>query len=147
MAHPRRALCTLAAVAAALLASAHVLAAQRDSDDKKPSLSLKATPPLGFSPLRVQAVVEVRGGSDDYADFYCAGTEWDWGDGTVSESSSDCDPYQPGKSTIKRRFSADHVFRQQGSQKIVFRLKQKNKVVGSATVNIQVRSGADEYDR
>src|SRR6266542_4308840 len=140
MAHPRRALCTLAAVAAALLASAHVLAAQRDSDDKKPSLSLKATPPLGFSPLRVQAVVEVRGGSDDYADFYCAGTEWDWGDGTVSESSSDCDPYQPGKSTIKRRFSADHVFRQQGSQKIVFRLKQKNKVVGSATVNIQVRS-------
>jgi hypothetical protein len=147
MAHLRRAGCTLAAVAAALLASAHATAAQRDSDDKKPSLSLKATPPLGFSPLRVHAVAEVRGGKDDDADFYCAGTEWDWGDGTVSESSSDCDPYQPGKSTIKRTFSNDHVFRQSGEHKILFRLKQKTKVVGSATVSIQVRAGSDEFDR
>jgi hypothetical protein len=148
MAHPRRAFCTLAAIAAALLASTPATTAQqRDSDDKKPSLSLKVTPPLGFSPLRVRAVIEVRGGRDDDSDFYCAGTEWDWGDGTVSESSSDCDPYEAGKSTIKRRFSADHVFRQQGSSKIVFRLKQKTKVVGSATATIQVRAGQDEFDR
>jgi hypothetical protein len=39
------------------------------------------------------------------------------------------------------------VFRQQGSHKIVFRLKQKNKVVGSATASIQVRAGSDEFDR
>lgn len=148
MAHPRQAFCTLAAIAAALLASPHATTAQqRDSDDKKPSLSLKVTPPLGFSPLRVRAVIDVRGGRDDDSDFYCAGTEWDWGDGTVSESSSDCDPYEAGKSTIKRRFSADHVFRQQGSSKIVFRLKQKAKVVGSATATIQVRAGQDEFDR
>jgi hypothetical protein len=147
MAHSRRALCTLAAIAAALLASAHAGAAQRDSDDKKPSLSLKATPPVGFSPLTVHAVVEVRGGTDDYADFYCAGTEWDWGDGTVSENSSDCDPYEAGKSTIRRRFAADHVFRQGGGHRVVFRLKQKSKVVASATVNIQVRAGTNEYDR
>ncbi len=148
MAHPRRAFCTLAAVAAALLASTHATTAQqRDSDDKKPSLSLKLTPPLGFSPLRVRAVVDVKGGTDDYAEFYCAGMEWDWGDGTVSESSSDCDPYEAGKSTIRRRFTADHVFRQQGSHKIVFRLKQKTKVVGSATASIQVRAGQDEFDQ
>jgi hypothetical protein len=147
MAHSRRALCTLVAIAAALLTSAHATGAQRDSDDKKPSLSLKATPPLGFSPLKVHAVVDVRGGSDDYADFYCAGTEWDWGDGTVSESSSDCDPYEAGKSTIRRRFGADHTFRQGGAHKVVFRLKQKSKVVGSATVNIQVRAGTNEFDQ
>ena len=137
----------MAAVAASLLASTLAPVAQeRDSEDKKPSLSLKVTPPLGFSPLRVRAVVDVRDGADDYQDFYCAGMEWDWGDGTVSENSSDCNPYEAGKSTIRRRFTADHVFRQRGSHKIVFRLKQKNKVVGSATASIQVRAGAqDEY--
>ena len=147
MAHLRRACCTLAVVAAAVLVSAHAIAAQRDADDKKPSLSLKATPPLGFSPLRVRVAVEVRGGRDDDGDFYCAATEWDWGDGTVSESSSDCEPYEAGKSVMKRFFSGEHVFRQGGQHKIVFRLKQKNKVVAAATANIQVRSGSDEYDR
>jgi hypothetical protein len=147
MAHLRRAGFTLAAVAAAFMASAHAVSAQRDSDDKKPSLSLKATPPLGFSPLRVRVAVEVRGGRDDDADFYCAGTEWDWGDGTISESSSDCEPYEAGKSVMKRFFSGEHVFRLGGQHKIVFRLKQKNKVVAAATANVQVRSGSDEYDR
>lgn len=139
----------MAAVAAALLASTHATASQqRDADDKKPSLSLKVTPPLGFSPLRVHAVIDVRGGADDNVELYCAGMEWDWGDGTVSESSSDCDPYEAGKSAIRRRFSADHVFRQQGNHKIVFRLKQKSKVVGSATASIQVRAGQqEEFDR
>jgi len=146
MAHLRRAGCTLA-VAAALLASAHATAAQRDSDDKKPSLSLKATPPLGFSPLRVRVAAEVRGGKDDDAEFYCAATEWDWGDGTVSESSSDCEPYEAGKSVMRRFFSGEHVFRQGGAHKIIFRLKQKTKVVASATASVQVRSGSDEYDR
>ena len=145
MTDPRRTFCTLAAVAAALLMSAHATGAQRETDEKKPSLSLKATPPLGFSPLRVRVVVDVRGGSDDYADFYCAATEWDWGDGTVSESSSDCDPYEAGKSTIRRRFTADHVFRQRGELKIVFRLKQKTRIVASATANVQVRGGANEF--
>ena len=147
MAHVRRACCTLAAVAAAVLASTHAAGAQRDSDDKKPSLSLKATPPLGFSPLKVRAVVEVRGGADDNVDLYCAGTEWDWGDGTISENSSDCDPYEAGKSVMRRHFTGDHVFRQQGAHKIVFRLKQKSRVVASATVNVQVRSGPNEFDQ
>ena len=147
MAHPRRAFCTLAAVTATILTSTHATSAPREPDDKKPSLSLKVTPPLGFSPLKVRAVVEARGGADDSVDFYCAGTEWDWGDGTVSENSSDCDPYQAGKSVIRRHFSGDHVFRQPGGHKIVFRLKQKTKVIASATATIQVRAGTDEFDQ
>jgi hypothetical protein len=110
-------------------------------EDKKPSLSLKANPPVGFSPLRVRLVVEVKGGTDDFQDFYCAGVVWAWGDGTESESSEDCEPYQPGVSAIKRRFSTEHLFRQAGNYRVTFRLKQRNKVVGGATVNVQVRAG------
>jgi hypothetical protein len=116
--------------------------AQRDAQAKKPSLSLRATPPLGFSPLRVRASVEVRGGTDDYADFYCPTLEWDWGDGTISENSEDCDPYEEGKSTIRRRFGADHTYYQAGSFKLTFRLKQKNRAVAIASVNMQVRPGS-----
>jgi hypothetical protein len=141
----RRAFCTLATALA--LTTGVAVDAQRDSADRKPSLSLRATPPVGFSPLRVRVVVDVRGGSDDYADFYCPAIEWDWGDGTVSESSEDCDPYEAGKSTIRRRFSAEHVFRQSGTFQVFFRLKQNDKTIAASSANIQVRAGLrDGFD-
>ncbi|HEY6363107.1 MAG TPA: hypothetical protein VIX63_18510 [Vicinamibacterales bacterium] len=145
MTYPGRAFCTLVAVAAIALPSARAWSAQREgSEDRKPSLSLRATPPVGFSPLRVRVVVDVRGGADDYADFYCPTVEWDWGDGTVSEASADCDPYEAGKSTIQRRWSSEHVFRQAGGFKIVFRLKQRNKAVAVSSAQVQVRAGMRE---
>jgi hypothetical protein len=119
--------------------------AQSEKEARKPSLSLRVTPPLGFTPLRARLVVDVRGGDSDYEDFYCPGIEWDWGDGTVSASSEDCDPYQAGKSEIPRRFSTTHVFRQPGSYRITFRLKQQDRVVGSAAASIQVRAGANPF--
>jgi hypothetical protein len=141
----RRALCTLAAVIAIAFPFSRASTAQRaGADDKKPSLSLRATPPVGFSPLRVRVVVDVRGGADDYADFYCPSIEWDWGDGTVSEASSDCEPYEAGKSSIQRRWTADHVYRQSGGYKIMFRLKQKNKAIAASTAQVQVRAGMRE---
>jgi hypothetical protein len=145
MAHPRRACCTLAAVIAIALPSAQAWSAQREGgDDKKPSLALRANPPVGFSPLRVRLVVDARGGSDDYADFYCPTIEWDWGDGTSSENSADCDPYEAGKSTIQRRWSAEHVYRQSGNFKVMFRIKQKNRAIAASTANVQVRAGMRE---
>ena len=138
-----RALCTLAALAAALVA-AHPTAAQRDAGDKKPSLSLKATPPAGFAPLRVHLTVDVRGGANDHSDFYCPTVQWDWDDGTISENSEDCDPYEAGKSSIKRRYAADHTFRLSGDYRLTFRLKQKDKVISSATTTLTVRPGANE---
>ena len=143
MTDQRRAHCTLAAIAVALMASGHPSAAQRDAD-KKPSLSLKATPPAGFAPLRVHLTVDVKGGPNDYADFYCPTVHWDWDDGTISETSEDCNPYEAGKSTIRRRFSADHTFRLSGDYRLTFRLKQKDKVVSSATTTLTVRAGANE---
>jgi len=143
MTDQRRALCTLAAIAA-VLGSVHLAAAQRDSADKKPSLSLKATPPAGFAPLRVHTTIDVRGGANDYAEFYCPTIQWDWDDGTISETSEDCDPYEAGKSTIRRRFSADHTFRLSGEYRLTFRLKQKDKVISSASAMVAVRAGATE---
>jgi hypothetical protein len=122
--------------------------AQKQGDDKRPTLALKVTPPLGFSPLRVHASIDVRGGADDTIDFYCPTIEWDWGDGTISETSEDCEPYQEGTSSIRRRFSADHTFQQGGAYRVLFRLKQKSRVVASASSNVQVRAGVrDDFGR
>jgi hypothetical protein len=145
MTDPHRAMCTLTVMAVVTLSSGSALVGQRSADgDKQPSLALKATPPVGFTPLRVRVAVDVRGGSDDYADFYCPTIEWDWGDGTVSEARSDCEPYQAGTSAIQRRWTAEHIYRQSGSFKVAFRLKQKNKAIATTTTNVQVRAGLRE---
>jgi hypothetical protein len=131
---------------------------QKDKDrEKKPTISVKANPPVGFSPLRVILTAEVKGGPDDYEDFYCASVEWEWGDETKSENKVDCDPYEPGKSQIKRRYVMEHTFRsftnnpsaigatasEQGPTqvRVKFNLKQKNKVVGSGQTIIELRQG------
>ena len=55
----------------------------------KPSVAVKVTPTMGFSPARVVVTAELRGGADDYEQFYCGSVEWDWGDGTQSGSTAD----------------------------------------------------------
>jgi hypothetical protein len=148
-----RAFCTLAAMFLVIASPQFAFgvaeqAAPQRGEDRKPSLALRATPPVGFSPLRVRTVVDVRGGADDYADFYCPSIEWDWGDGTVSESSEDCEPYEAGKSAIRRRFSAEHIFRQSGMYQVFFRLKQRDKTIAASSGNITVRAGVrDEFER
>src|SRR5262245_56400703 len=146
----RRACCALSAAVAGLffagLSSVDAVSnAQSSGEAKKPSLSLRVTPPVGFAPLKTRLVVDVRNGDDDFADFYCPTVEWEWGDGTVSAKSEDCDPYEAGKSAIKRRFSTEHTFRQPGSFRVACRLKQKDRVVGSSTVNVQVRAGVSQF--
>ena len=147
MTHKTRAgFLTIAALATAVLASVvaaggPVDAGQRSDDNKKPSLTFKATPPVGFTPLKVRVVVDLKGGANDYADFYCATVEWDWADGNISGSGEDCEPYQAGKSEIRRRFTAEHTFRQGGEYEIAFRLKQKGRVVAFSKATVRVRSG------
>jgi hypothetical protein len=141
----RRALyLALAAVAAGMALIAPADADQRAADDvKKPSVTLRATPSLGFAPLKVRMAADIRGGPNDYEDFYCASVEWDWADGTTSESSEDCAPYEAGTSTIQRRFSAEHTFQQGGQYDVAFRLKQNKKVVGFGRTVVRVRTGID----
>ena len=91
--------------------------------------------------------VDVRGGSDDAQDFYCPAVEWEWGDETKSTNSEDCEPYQPGKSQIQRRYSMEHIFNESGSFNVRFRLKQGNRVVANTSAVVHVRPGLrDEFD-
>jgi hypothetical protein len=140
------------AVPAILCASALAVSAQTAVPDKKakPSVSVKVSPAVGFTPARMVLTAELKGGADDYQEFYCASVEWDWGDDTKSESKTDCDPYEAGKSEIKRRFTIDHVYNISGEYRVEFRLKQNNKVVGRGTTDVKVRPGVRDgggFDR
>ena len=111
------------------------------SDKKKPSVNLRANPTSGFAPLKVVLSASIVGGPNDYEEFYCPTIEWDWDDGTKSESKIDCEPYEAGKSEIVRSYTVDHRFNIGGDHRVQFRLKQKNKTVGSASILVRVQPG------
>lgn len=121
--------------------------AQDDDKDKekkevkRPSLQLKVSPAISFSPARVVVSAELKGGADDKADLYCPNLEWEWGDGTRSEAQTDCAPFEPGTSEIKRRFSSSHTYTTAGNYRAQLRLKRGSKVLVGGHVNVQVRAG------
>jgi hypothetical protein len=121
---------------------------QKDDKDKRqldprPRLTLKAQPTLAIAPARVVFTAELIGGANDYQEFYCPTVAWDWGDDTTSESNSDCEPYLPGKSEIKRRFTMDHAYKSGDSMplKVLFRLKRRDKTLAAVSTNVQIRPG------
>ncbi len=118
----------------------------KDKDDKRPKITLKAQPMIAMSPAKVTLRAELVGGSNNYEDYYCATVEWDWGDGTQSESTADCEPYEAGKSEIKRRYSIEHTFRA-GYYQVAFRLKKRAKVLTQVTTTVQVQGGAADFGR
>ena len=147
MNHLRRRAWTGAAsllLAATMVAAASAQKPDKDAkdnpDSRKPQLKLKAQPVIAMAPARIVLTAELIGGANDFEEFYCPTIEWEWGDGTQSESSSDCAPYEPGKSEIKRRYTVEHVFRA-GAYRVMFHLKRRDKSLGVASVNIQVRPG------
>jgi hypothetical protein len=120
-----------------------VSSAQSNKDDKvkRASLSLKASPAISFSPARIIVSAELRGGSADDPELYCPNVEWDWGDGTRSESNENCDPFEAGKSEIKRRWTVSHTYTTAGNYRIVLRLKRADKTVVSGNTTLQVKPG------
>jgi len=136
---------TALSVALPVILGAAAASAQKDDSKKdeprKPKVTLRAQPMISMAPSRVVLTAELEGGANDFQDFYCPAVEWEWGDGTTSEASTDCQPYEPGKSEIKRRFTVDHVFRGPGNYRVMFRLKQHERAVGVASAQIQVRPG------
>jgi PKD repeat protein len=136
----RRSLVVALSVGALAIAG---VAAQDDKakDVKKPSLSIKASPTIVFSPARVVVSAELKGGAEDSAELYCPSLEWDWGDGTRSESNVDCEPFEAGKTTIQRRFSASHTFNIAGNYRVQLRLKRGSKTVLGGHVSVQVKPG------
>lgn len=105
------------------------------------SLDLRITPAVSFAPSRVRALVEVKIPEERVADFHCAQVEWDWGDLTESAESNECDPYEPGVSEVRRRFSAEHTFQSGGRYRVQFRLRRNRKVLASTSTIVTVRAG------
>src|SRR5215831_11898453 len=127
----------------------------------KTKLTVKANPVMAFSPARIVASGELSGGANDDQQYYCPSVEWEWGDGTKSQESADCEPFEAGKSEIKRHFVAEHTYRLEGEQtvtgqqpdyrdfRIQLRLKKSGKVImsGSTTVKIKPEMNPNEASR
>jgi hypothetical protein len=109
--------------------------AGNDDRTRRPKLVLTANPLVGQSPSRVVLTAQLVGGDDDYPDFYCPTVQWEWGDGTSSESTLDCAPYEAGKSKITRIYSKAHVF-DEGQYRVRVRLKHRETQVASADTNV-----------
>ena len=108
-------------------------------EPEEPKLRLRANPTVAFVPASILFVAELRGGDDDYRDLYCVTVEWDWDDDTRSETTPDCDPYEPGVSRIQRRHTIRHNFDVGGRYNIRVRFKQRDKVVATAKTTLQIR--------
>ena len=144
---------TIGATSFAAVAASMAAAGQQKDDkiakdqDARPKLTLRAQPMMAIAPARVVFSAELTGGSNDFQEYYCPTIEWEWGDDTRSESTIDCDPYEQGKSEIKRRFTIDHTFKHGGYFRVSFRLKHRDKSVATATTNVQVRPGLRDGGR
>ena len=111
------------------------------AQDDRPELSLRARPQVAFAPAEISFTGVLRGGRDDYEEFYCVSAEWDWDDGTRSESILDCEPYEPGVSEIRRRFSRRHTFTLGGRYEVCLTLKRRDCVVQLERTSFVIQSG------
>ena len=133
------ALILLLVVGTALTAT--ILGSTNGQETEEPELRLRASPRVGFAPVEILFIAELRGGSDDFEPLYCASVEWEWDDDTRSERIPDCDPYEPGTSEIRRRFSQRHTFQNGGSYEVRLSLKRRDEVVLSVRTTVEIRSG------
>ena len=119
----------------------------------KPKLTVKANPVMAFSPARIVASGELSGGANDDQQYYCPSIEWEWGDGTKSQEEADCEPFEVGKSEIKRHFVAEHTYRIEEQTttgppdyrdfRIQLRLKKAGKVVTSGSTTVKIKPEMD----
>lgn len=129
-----------------VIASTTVLTGQKADSDKtpearRPKVKLKARPDAGISPVRIVLTAELEGGSDDFEEYYCPTVVWEWGDGSASEMSSDCGPYTPGESQIKRRYTIEHTYKRSGRIRVYFAMRHRDKEAVAVGVNIIVQPG------
>jgi hypothetical protein len=110
-------------------------------DAGRPEIGLKVAPLIAFSPAKITVRAEFKGGALDYEPFYCTTIVWDWDDGTSSENTPDCPPYEAGKSEIRRYLSNTHTYTMAGRYNVRFRMKRGDRVVGGASTVVQVRPG------
>jgi hypothetical protein len=103
---------------------------------RTPTLEVRTTYRPTLTPVRVLAVAELVGG-EDTEEFYCAGLEWDWGDGNRSFQESDCDPYENGVE-IDRLFTARHAYHRPGLYEVTVTLRRAGGRVAVARTQVRV---------
>ncbi len=133
-----------AVLAVGQMADGQASSAQGPDDD--PRLRLRATPRVAFAGQSFLFVGTLRGGPDDNEELYCATMEWDWGDDTYSESTPDCDPFEPGTSEVRRRFSTRHTFDYAGRYEVRLNLKRQDDILISARTRIEVRGNRFRFE-
>ncbi len=125
---------------AVALAAGLMLGVPASAKPKRPTLGVRVSPRMAFSPIDVLAIAELSGGEDS-EDFYCLAIEWDWDDGSKSLQDSDCEPFQPGTTKIERRFSSEHYYSRAGNFNIRAALKASDKVIATNAFRLIVRQG------
>ena len=130
-----------AALVAVSLAASLTLGAE--AKPKKPSLEMRVTPRMAFSPVTVLMVAELKGG-DDIEQYYCPEIEWDWDDGGKSVHEADCPPFENGTTTIDRRFSQEHHYPRAGLYNVKASFKKSGNTFLASSIRITVRAGAGD---
>jgi len=103
---------------------------------RKPRLEVRTNYQAAITPVRVTVIAELVGGAD-LEEFYCAGLEWDWGDGNRSFRESDCDPFEPGME-LDRLFTGRHVYGSPGVYPVRVRLHRAGRVIAAARTDVRV---------
>ena len=119
-----------------------ILGVPASAKPKRPSLGVRVSPRMAFSPVGVIATAELTGGEDS-EDFYCLAIEWDWDDGSKSLQDSDCEPYEPGMK-IERRFTSEHYYARAGNFNIRAALKTQDRVIATNAFRLIVRQGVPQ---
>jgi hypothetical protein len=138
---PRR--FALVVLALCLVSGSVSFAGQKEDKSKRPKITIKAQPTIGRAPLRVVFSAELIGGADDFEEYYCPTVLWEWGKGDASETKTDCPPYEPGVSSIKRRYTVEHTFRNFGTFRVYFSLIHRDREVAHTSINIVVHPGGN----
>ena len=134
----------LAPLAVVVVMALSIGAARKPSDPTNVDLTLRVNPAMAFAPARIMLTAQLKGGTGVNEDLYCPTVEWDWGDGTVSQSSADCEPFQSNKSEIQRSYITTHVYKTGGEYTVKLLLKKAEKVVATATASLNISRAIDE---
>ncbi len=119
----------------------------RDAKDAgKVTATLRANPPMAFAPARITLTAQLKNVSPSDADLYCPTVAWDWGDGTVSESSNDCEPFEPNKSEIQKSFVTQHIYKTGGEYIVKLMLKKAERIVAEASASLNISRAVNEGD-
>ncbi|HEX9926585.1 MAG TPA: VIT domain-containing protein [Anaerolineae bacterium] len=75
----------------------------------------------GPAPLTVNFTGELVGGPDDYYEFYCVESTFEYGDGIAQSAIPDCVEQEPGID-IQRRFTSNYIYDEPDEYQVTFSL-------------------------